>query len=125
MALLASTLNILGALFLSHAIYSSYEHSLLQTTTTEPSPLPLDILLETLLSTLLLCTGIVLSSQPLKPLQMHLWAGRLEKRKDARVVSKFGDVGGNPYAGLEERVGFLDVRGRRREFGDWVREGGK
>jgi len=67
--------------------------------------------------------GVVLSSPELKPIQWNVWAGRLERSKEARVVKEVGVGGGNPYAVLEERPGFLDIRGRRKEFAGWVREG--
>lgn len=85
----------------------------------------MDITLETIFSVLLLCVGVVLSSPALKPIQWNVWAGRLERSKDAREMSKVGLGGGNPYAALEERPGFLDIRARRKEFGDWVKDGGK
>lgn len=116
------------------SVYSSYEHSLLPTASI-PSPpssflpaaldpkinLPLDITLEILLSTLLLCVGVVLSSRDLKPIQWNVWAGRLERSKAAREWQGVGQGGGNPYAGLEERPGFWDVRSSRQEFVGWMK----
>lgn len=58
----------------------------------------------------------MLSSQPLKPIRWNVWAGRLERSKEAQEVKEFGVGGGNPYRVLEERMGFLDIRGRRKEF---------
>jgi hypothetical protein len=40
-------------------------------------------------------------------------------------MKEFGVGGGNPYAALEERPGFLDIRGQRKEFANWVKDGGK
>lgn len=118
-------------------VYSAYEHSIvvatrapLQPSTTllasiEPKiTLPIDITLETIFSVLLLCVGSVLGSPELKPIQWNVWAGRLEKSKDARIMKEVGVGGGNPYAGLDERPGFLDIRGKRKEFASWVKEGG-
>jgi hypothetical protein len=85
--------------------------------------LPSDIVLETIISILLLCVGVVLSSPELKPIEWNVWAGRLERSKEARAVKEVGTGGGNPYAVLEERPGFLDVRGVRGRFAKWVREG--
>lgn len=34
-----------------------------------------------------------------------------------------GQGGGNPYAALEERSGFWDVRGAREAFAGWVKGG--
>lgn len=155
MAFLASLLNIVGIVFLSHAfvhhpqtpisslhtnpppsVYSAYEHSLLASAASTPSlrlpsesdpklNLPIDIALETLFSVLLLCVGVVLSSPDLKPIQWSAWAGNLERSKQARVVHEAGVAAGNPYAQLEERPGFWDPRGAKKAFGLWVTEGAK
>ena len=66
-----------------------------------------------------------MSSQDLKPIQWSVWAGRLEKSKEARDFKEVGVGGGNPYAMLEERPGFLDIRGQRKEFASWMKEGGQ
>jgi membrane magnesium transporter 1 len=76
--------------------------------------------LETLFSVLLLCVGVVLSSPGLKPIQWNVWAGNLERSKKAREIKEVGVGGGNPYAALEERPGFLDIRKQRREFQAWA-----
>jgi len=34
------------------------------------------------------------------------------------------DYVGNPFWVLESRPGFVDIRRQRREFAEWVREGG-
>ena len=83
----------------------------------------MDVALETIFSVLLLCVGVVLSSRDLKPIQWNVWAGRLERSKEAREWKGVGQGGGNPYAMLEERPGFLDVRGQRERFAGWIREG--
>jgi len=116
-----------------YRVYSAYEHSLLPGASSSSSAnatlnhinLPLDVTLETLFSILLLCVGVVLSSPALKPIQWNVWAGQLERSKEARQYKEFGVGGGNPYAGLEELPGFLDIRGRRKEFADWVKGDGK
>ena len=64
-----------------------------------------------------------MSSPDLEPIQWNVWAGRLERSKEAREIQAVGLGGGNPYAGLEERPGFLDVRGKRKEFAEWVENG--
>ncbi|KAK3651213.1 hypothetical protein LTR56_002071 [Elasticomyces elasticus] len=138
MAATATGLNFVGVLFLSHAVYSAYEHSLLPSSRLPQPPssilpasldpkvnLPLDIILETLFSVFLLCAGVVLSSADLKPIQWRVWAGQLERSKEAREIMEVGSGGGNPYQGLEERAGFWDVRGAGREFGKWVGGDGK
>nr|POE54935.1 ribulose-1,5 bisphosphate carboxylase/oxygenase large subunit n-methyltransferase, chloroplastic [Quercus suber] len=113
----------------------AYEHSLLPSSAHPISPssklfdildpkvsLPLDITIETIFSVLLLCIGVVLSSPALKPIRWNVWAGRLEKSKQARQYTEVGVGGGNPYANLEERPGFLDIRARRKEFATWVKD---
>lgn len=65
-----------------------------------------------------------MSSPQLMPIQWSEWAGRLERSKEARVTTEVGVGGGNPYATLEERPGFLDIRGQRKDFANWVKEGG-
>lgn len=154
MGLIPNILNLLGLVFLSHAyanvlaaaasqsnkshsVYSSYEHSLLPAASQPPPPssylpraldpkinLPLDIALETLISVGLLCVGVVMSSAELKPIQWNVWAGRLERSKEAREIKAVGVGGGNPYANLEERPGFVDIRAKRKEFAEWVKDGG-
>ncbi|KAI4737090.1 hypothetical protein E4T50_12415 [Aureobasidium sp. EXF-12298] len=138
MALLSSALNIFGAVLLAHAVYSAHEHSTLATLARNPavSPahsyiiptidLPLDITLETLVAVLLLCVGIVVGSPDLKPIQWRVWAGKLEKDKTSKTETINGDpLGprGNPYAALEQRQGFLDIRSQRSEFAEWVKSG--
>lgn len=74
------------------------------------SKLPIDIVAELLFAVLLLSIGIVTASADLRPIKWNIWAGQLERSRDARKVTTFGEGGGNPYARLEDRVGFLDVR---------------
>ncbi|KAJ9626563.1 hypothetical protein H2203_004196 [Taxawa tesnikishii (nom. ined.)] len=77
------------------------------------------------LSILLLCVGVVLGSQDLRPIQWRVWAGKLERegRKEPRTEDE-KVVRANPYKALDERLGFLDIRGTRREFAEWVRDAG-
>ncbi|KAI9698995.1 MAG: hypothetical protein M1836_003184 [Candelina mexicana] len=143
MTILSKSLNALGLLLLVHACYSAHEHSSLQIAASPSSPpisstpasvtprsstapaattaLPLDITLETLASVLLLCLGLVLGSSVLKPIEWRVWAGEIERGRGGDAERK-GEFVGNPFAGLEERAGFVDVRARRREFAEWVRE---
>ncbi|KAI9880346.1 MAG: hypothetical protein M1830_003957 [Pleopsidium flavum] len=136
MALLPRALTILGAILLAHACYSAHEHSSLHTispsltastlasssasSTSSSISLPLDITLETLFSILIICLGLVLGSPALKPISWRVWAGQIERegRKEGMGLGE----GMNPFAGLESRAGFLDIRAKRREFADWVRE---
>lgn len=82
---------------------------------------PLDVTLETLFSVLLLCIGTVWSSPALKPIKWNVWAGELEKQKGKRLITAVGVGGGNPFAKIEERDGFLDIRKSREEFAQWER----
>ncbi|USW47707.1 Putative membrane magnesium transporter [Septoria linicola] len=131
----AHLVNLAGIVFLTHAVYSSYEHSLLPSSSIPPTPssilpaaldpkvsIPTDIVLETLFSVLLLCVGVVIGSPDLKPIQWNVWAGRLERSKEAREVTAVGVGGGNPFAVLEERPSFLDVRKTREDFARWHKE---
>ena len=34
------------------------------------------------------------------------------------------DFVGNPFRALESRPGFVDVRRQKKEFAEWIREGG-
>ncbi|KAF2094583.1 hypothetical protein NA57DRAFT_80384 [Rhizodiscina lignyota] len=139
MGLLSNSLNLTGVIFLTHAVYSAYEHSLLTSSSSSSSSsgeitsLPLDITIETLLSLLVLCTGIVIGAPSLRPIQWAVWASSVEKedhvsleQRRALVEEKVraGGTVGNPFAVLDQRNGFLDIRAKRREFADWVREGG-
>ncbi|EON61365.1 hypothetical protein W97_00579 [Coniosporium apollinis CBS 100218] len=137
MALLSKALNAIGLLLLAHAVYSAHEHSALHagapSTSQAPSTtaaLPLDITLETLTSVFLVCAGLVLGSPALRPIQWSEWAGEVEQEEGrqrqgrGKAGMKEGEGVGNPFRMLEERPGFVDVRAKRKEFADWVREGG-
>ena len=66
----------------------------------------------------LICFGLVLRAEALKPISWRVWAGKAERESG----------GERPYQGLEERIGFVDIRAKRKEFADWVRsqdKGGK
>jgi membrane magnesium transporter 1 len=98
-----------------HSAYSAHEFSTLTFKTHHTASLPLDIKLETIVSVCLACFGLVLGSEQLKPVSWSAWAGQIEKK---------GGKEGNPFRGLEERVGFMDIRKERREFGEWARSNG-
>lgn len=96
------------------SVYSAYEHALLSPTQTA---LPLDITLEALVSTLMLCAGIVLSSPELKPIAWRTWANSVEQKEGLRSKGKLKlpgkeEIGQevNPFKGLEERPAFMDIR---------------
>ena len=118
------------------SVYSTHEH----TTTTPHAPIPLDITIELLFSILVLSAGVVLTSPALKPIQWAPWAGKLQRegRQSEGVWTREGEevLGeGDPYAFLgldggiagrgEGRAGFWDVRGKRAEYAEWARNGGK
>ena len=99
--------------------YSAFEYSL--TIATAPRPamtatsLPHDISLETIVSVVVVCAGLVMGTDELQPIVFRVWAGMEEKR----------DPGG-VYKGLEERPGFVDIRAKRKAFVYWARyEGGR
>ncbi|KZF26472.1 hypothetical protein L228DRAFT_242951 [Xylona heveae TC161] len=96
------------------------------TSSSSSTDLPLDIILETLLSVLVICLGLVLGANELRPIAWRVWAGQLERTKGASAASgadKSEIAAGNPFRALEERVGFWDVRAQRKDFANWVRGG--
>lgn len=120
------------------SVYSAHEFSIIprnpiaitsasdtQLSISTHTNLPLDITIETLASVLILCIGVVLGAQELKPIQWRVWAGRLEREKRQSQVTLDSGFVENPYRALDERAGFLDIRSRRKEFAAWIREGGK
>ena len=94
--------------------YSAYEHStLISLSSSRPSSsapaaaqnirsanLPLDISLETVISVVFICAGLVYGAEELKPISWRVWAGIAERESG----------GGGPYQGLEDRLGFVDIR---------------
>jgi hypothetical protein len=57
-----------------------------------------------------------------------VWAGKIEREGEKGFLDSSGEVDkdfvGNPFRALESRAGFIDIRKQRREFAEWVREGG-
>ncbi|RMZ79776.1 hypothetical protein DV738_g3208, partial [Chaetothyriales sp. CBS 135597] len=113
MSVLSRLLVLAGLLSLFHAAYSAHEFSVLSTEQHKNAPLPLDIKLEAVISVLVASVGLVLGADPLKPISWSTWAGQLER-----------EGGPSPFAALEERPGFVDIRAKRKEFADWVRREG-
>ncbi|KAL9030790.1 MAG: hypothetical protein Q9196_001113 [Gyalolechia fulgens] len=109
MTSISRALLILGAILLSHACYSAYEHASLyaaapsstapaqfpSSVSTPSTALPLDISLETVVSVILICIGLVLGAESLKPISWRVWAGQVEKESG----------GGGPFQALEDRRG--------------------
>ena len=90
--------------------------------------LPIDISLETIVALLITIIGLVLGTPELRPIRWRVWAGKIEREGEKGFLGADGEVAkdyvGNPFKLLESRPGFVDVRKQRREFAEWVREGG-
>lgn len=90
--------------------------------------LPIDISIETILSLFTVILGLVLRTPELRPIRWRVWAGKIEREGEKGFLNGDGEVAkdyvGNPYRALESRPGFVDIRRQKREFADWVREGG-
>ncbi|KAB5580795.1 magnesium transporter [Coniochaeta sp. 2T2.1] len=138
MTWISKSITSIGLALLAHACYSAVEHSALQssspslgsTTTTAAavsvsSSLPLDISLETLVATAIVCLGLALGTSPLRPVQWRVWAGKVEREGEEGFMDAEGEVSrdyvGNPFKMLETRPGFVDIRRQRKEFAEWVR----
>lgn len=92
--------------------YSAYEHSKIterfpstafrpaQSSNSTAASLPPDISLETVVSVFLVCAGLVLGAEELRPISWRVWAGKAEKETG----------GGGPFQALEKRAGFVDIR---------------
>ncbi|EAW07720.1 membrane magnesium transporter family protein [Aspergillus clavatus NRRL 1] len=114
MGFVSRMLTFFGLILLTHAGYSAHEHTVLYSSARLASPttaLPLDITIEALVSLAVVCAGLVLGAEKLKPISWSEWAGEIEREGGRR----------NPYLRLEERYGFWDIRAKRKEFADWVR----
>ncbi|KAJ2987791.1 hypothetical protein NUW58_g4314 [Xylaria curta] len=117
--------------------YSAYEHSALQshraaslsslisTQSTVASSLPIDIAIETIVATFIICLGLVSGASQLRPIQWRVWAGKIEQEGEAGFMNNSGEVEkdfmGNPFRLLESRPGFIDIRKQRREFDAWAK----
>ena len=105
--------------------YSAYEHTLLASTSVQHSAsasaaaLPLDIYIETIAATFMICLGLVLGSGAPEPIQWHTWAGKIEREADSKS-SQTGDADkealGNPFNALEARSGFINIHQLRSDF---------
>ena len=107
-----NTLSRLTVLHISRC-YSAYEHSALHAISSHQSTvasssalqspsvaLPLDISIETIFSVVLICVGLVLGAEELKPIKWRVWADKVERESG----------GGGPFQGLEDRFSFVDIR---------------
>ncbi|KAL5041646.1 hypothetical protein BDW71DRAFT_163569 [Aspergillus fruticulosus] len=116
MGFITHLITIFGLVLLAHAGYSAHEHTVLYSNvhlSSSSSALPQDIVIEALVSLLIVSTGLALGAEKLKPVSWSEWAKEVEREGDTR----------NPYARLEERYSFWDVRAKRKEFADWMRSG--
>lgn len=48
----------------------------------------------------MICVGLVVGAEDLKPITWRVWAGKVEREGG----------GGGPFHGLEDRLGFVDIR---------------
>ncbi|KAL3961585.1 hypothetical protein ACCO45_003108 [Purpureocillium lilacinum] len=91
--------------------------------------LPIDIRIEAIVATLVICLGLVLGSQTLRPVQWNVWAGKIEREGAAGFLEGSGEVErdyrGSPFGVLESRPGFIDIRKQRREFAEWAKGNNK
>ncbi|OIW34984.1 hypothetical protein CONLIGDRAFT_566376 [Coniochaeta ligniaria NRRL 30616] len=140
MTWISKTTTFFGLVLLAHACYSAQEHSALQSfrTTSAVNPsspgttavsLPLDISLETLVATAIICFGLALGTPPLRPIQWRVWAGKIEREGEEGFMNADGEVSrdyvGNPFKMLETRPGFVDIRRQKKDFAEWVRSSGE
>ncbi|KAL7932046.1 magnesium transporter [Trichoderma chlorosporum] len=122
MALLSRPLTVVGLVLLAHGCYSAHEHTVLSATSVQhpssPSAasLPLDIYIETIAATFLICLGLVLGSGSPEPIEWHTWAGKIEREGDAAAGDADKDARGNPFNALEARSGFINISKLRDDF---------
>ncbi|KAI1244090.1 hypothetical protein MGN70_013959 [Eutypa lata] len=117
--------------------YSAHEHTTLQShratslsslTASQPAvatSLPVDITIETVVATFVVCLGLVLGTSKLRPIQWRVWAGKIEREGEVGFTNNSGEVEkdyvGNPFRLLESRPGFVDIRKQRKEFEEWAK----
>ncbi|KAK0730595.1 transmembrane protein 32 [Lasiosphaeris hirsuta] len=137
MTWVSKSITVVGGVLLAHACYSAQEHSSLQsfkaaasTLTSSPptaASLPIDIAIETIVALLVIIFGLVLGTRPMRPIQWHVWAGKVEREGEEGFLDSEGEVNrdyvGNPFRSLETRPGFIDIRKQRKEFAAWVKSG--
>ncbi|EGW34434.1 uncharacterized protein SPAPADRAFT_49477 [Spathaspora passalidarum NRRL Y-27907] len=116
----------IGILLLTHAGYSAFEHHKLASHTIH-SALPLDIIVETIVATVIIVFGsitsiknspaltldnevVTMDSQYLKPI----------RATDASQLDQI--VGVSEYDRFDNRIEFVDVIAKRREYAEWIKE---
>jgi len=119
-----------------YSCYSANEHSTLHAaaiashgaSASTVASLPLDISIETIVAIFAVCLGLVLGTPELRPIEWRVWAGKIEREGEKGFMNGSGEVDkdfiGNPFRFLESRPGFADIRKQRKDFAEWVREGG-
>ncbi|KAI3331790.1 magnesium transporter [Xylariaceae sp. AK1471] len=138
MTWISKSTTAFGLVLLTHACYSAHEHSALQshraaslsslasTQSGSASSLPIDITIETIVATFIICLGLVSETSQLRPIQWRVWAGKIEREGEAGFKNSSGEVDkdyvGNPFRLLESRPGFVDIRKQRKGFTAWVKE---
>jgi len=74
------------------------------------------------------CLGLVVGTPALRPIQWRVWAGKIEREGEEGFMNAEGEVDkdyvGNPFRMLQTRPGFVDIRKQRKEFTEWVKNGG-
>ncbi|KAI5920831.1 transmembrane protein 32 [Camillea tinctor] len=137
MTWLSKSTTAFGLILLAHACYSAHEHSALQShrvasltslgtsQSGTATSLPIDITIETIIATFIICLGLVSGTSRLRPIQWRVWAGQIEREGEAGFLNSSGEVEkdyvGNPFRLLESRPGFVDIRKQRKEFAEWVK----
>ncbi|KAI1492647.1 transmembrane protein 32 [Biscogniauxia mediterranea] len=137
MTWISKSTTAFGLILLAHACYSAHEHSALQSHRVASltslgtaqagaaASLPIDITIETIIATFVICLGLVSGTSRLRPIQWRVWAGQIERVGEAGFLNSSGEVEkdyvGNPFRLLESRPGFVDIRKQRKEFAEWVK----
>ncbi|KAF2963891.1 hypothetical protein GQX73_g9690 [Xylaria multiplex] len=121
MTWISKSTTAFGLILLTHACYSAHEHSALQShraaslssltsiQSSAASSLPVDITIETIVATFIICLGLVSGTSQLRPIQWRVWAGKIEQEGEAGFKNSSGEVDkdyvGNPFRLLESRPG--------------------
>ncbi|KAK9370652.1 magnesium transporter [Lipomyces kononenkoae] len=106
MSFVPTVITVFSLVLLFHAGYSAYEfsHYVKHLAANANATLPVDIVAETVAATALFAFGQVLGANKLKSVAFAKWAKGLERE------------GKNPFASLEQRPGFMNVRKLREEY---------
>lgn len=124
-----SVLYVCGTLLFMHAAYSSFEFHQLLKTHVEYNylSLPTEIIVEVLLALSIIVSGSIISiengpkltidNEIVKPDDAYL--KKIEMRKAMREFEK---VGISSFQEYESRVDFIDIKRKRKEHSDWIKE---